>query len=97
MNKLSLYCLLAIVATTAAFTPTVYTPLAEYAKTHRIPQSSPSNIQSLMVFPAKSSTRRNRSTRMNMMAPAAGAAALMGVVSGGILGGALHAIAGEFH
>ena len=29
------------------------------------------------------------------MAPAAGAAAVMGVVSGGVLGGALHAIAGK--
>jgi len=35
---------------------------------------------------------------MQMMAPAtSGAAALMGVVSGGILGGALHAIAGELN
>ena len=34
-----------------------------------------------------------------MSAPAAanGAAALMGVISGGILGGALHAIAGEIN
>ncbi len=34
---------------------------------------------------------------MNMMAPAAttGAAAVMGVISGGLLGGALHAIAGK--
>lgn len=29
------------------------------------------------------------------MVPTAGAGAMMGVVSGGILGGALHAIAGE--
>ena len=35
---------------------------------------------------------------MNMMAPdAPGAAAMMGVVTGGVLGGALHAIAGKSH
>lgn len=32
---------------------------------------------------------------MNMVPVASGAASVMGVVSGGILGGALHAIAGE--
>jgi nickel/cobalt exporter len=50
-----------------------------------------------------SSSNSNSRTRMNMVAavaaaPAAtGAAAAMGVISGGILGGALHAIAGPDH
>ena len=50
----------------------------------------------------RSSSSSSR-TRMNMVAavaaaPAAtGAAAAMGVISGGILGGALHAIAGKLH
>jgi hypothetical protein len=96
MNKCSLFCLLAIASTAAAFTP--ISPLNKFAHA----TSSPSSIQSahLSISPAKSSHRRNQSTsstKMSMMAPAAtGAGAMMGVVSGGILGGALHAIAGEF-
>lgn len=41
---------------------------------------------------------RHPRTRMNMVATPSttGAAAVMGVISGGILGGALHAIAGKF-
>ena len=41
--------------------------------------------------------RRMSSSRMTMnMVAGNGAATVMGIVSGGILGGALHAIAGEF-
>lgn len=49
-----------------------------------------------------SNSSRTSTTRMNMVAavavaPTTGAAAVMGVISGGILGGALHAIAGPDH
>ncbi len=54
------------------------------------------------VISTSGSHERRHTTATRMMAPAAasatatGASALMGVVSGGILGGALHAIAGKF-
>ena len=49
-------------------------------------------------FSNKEYIQTRQRTKMSMSAPAAatGAAAFMGVVSGGIIGGALHAIAGKF-
>lgn len=54
-------------------------------------------IQHVLNTPPSSSSSTTCRTRLNMVDPMAaktGAAALMGVISGGILGGALHAIAG---
>jgi len=95
-------CLLAMASTTAAFAP------ARIATIHKVAQSpfatnGKSSIQPTSAFPnalmleSKNKNIHNhqrKMTRMNLAA-ATGAATMMGIVSGGILGGALHAIAGE--
>jgi hypothetical protein len=96
-------CLLAMASTTAAFAP------ARIATIHKVAQSpfatnGKSSIQptstcfpNALMLESKNKNTHNhqrKMTRMNLAA-ATGAATMMGIVSGGILGGALHAIAGE--
>lgn len=97
MTNISILALVAIACApfyTSAFAPSTYS-------IQKPAVSSPLfNIQTKLCAPNQNSIfnhdRNQSTTRMNMMAPgASGAAAMMGVVTGGVLGGALHAIAGK--
>jgi len=99
MAKISILALIALASApfyTGAFAPSTYS-------IQKPAVSSPLfNIQTKLSAPKQNSIfnhdRNQSSIRMNMMAPGApGAAAMMGVVTGGVLGGALHAIAGPDH
>lgn len=103
--KVSLHVLslLAIVSSAAAFAPASHSPININPRARSASSaSSLFNIQSAKSSPISTTgtsfheRNQNSSTKLNM-APAAGAAAVMGVVSGGVLGGALHAIAGPDH
>jgi nickel/cobalt exporter len=104
---------MAMASTAAAFAPphaittTTTSKINHFPQTYAhtntrpnsIPSSSPFSIHTHTPLPRRHPrTSTSSNTRMNMMAPAAsGASAVMGVISGGILGGALHAIAGPDH
>lgn len=107
MAKSSLVYLLLTTATcVAAFSPTHHrvAPAVSTQKswTSLPPSNGGLSSVSNKVVSKGATTRitynhdRNHLTKLNMN-PTAGAAAMMGVVSGGILGGALHAIAGPDH
>ena len=90
-------------STTAAFVPvrtaTIHkiaqSPLATSTSIHQ-PSTIVATMPNTLTFDRNTShNHQRRMTKMNMVA-GNGAAAVMGIVSGGILGGALHAIAGEF-
>lgn len=101
MSKLSVICLLALMSTSMAFTPSSmpYTNINQIhtPKINDIRSSASSNLfHSIHSKQVRNNNDDKRQSLQLNMAPATGAAAMMGVVSGGILGGALHAIAGEF-
>lgn len=101
MSKLSVICLLALMSTSMAFTPSMpYTNINQIhtPKINDIRSSASSNLfHSIHSKQVRNNNDDKRQSLQLNMAPATGAAAMMGVVSGGILGGALHAIAGPDH
>ncbi len=105
MAKISLLALIAVVSSplyTTAFAPSSSASSFSLQRPGTASSSPLFNTQFDPKLTTTSPSHERRSTTARMMAPAAasatatGASALMGVVSGGILGGALHAIAGKF-
>ena len=102
MTTFSLICLIATVSTTVAFAPVrtanihkiVQSPFASSGTSSIQPTSTDTFPNTLLLENTKTHNHQRKMTRMNMAATT-GAATMMGIVSGGILGGALHAIAGE--
>jgi hypothetical protein len=92
------FILLSTLCTSDAFVPTTRSihTINHHSKCRN--QHKLDSIEHVLNLGAGASTSNGNSrTRMNMSAAApVGAAAAMGVISGGILGGALHAIAGKF-
>eukprot|EP00553_Chaetoceros_curvisetus_P000594 CAMPEP_0204618218 /NCGR_PEP_ID=MMETSP0717-20131115/4943_1 /ASSEMBLY_ACC=CAM_ASM_000666 /TAXON_ID=230516 /ORGANISM="Chaetoceros curvisetus" /LENGTH=307 /DNA_ID=CAMNT_0051631911 /DNA_START=25 /DNA_END=948 /DNA_ORIENTATION=+ len=106
MAKISLLALIAVVSSplyTTAFAPSSSASSFSLQRPGTASSSPLFNTQFDPKLTTTSPSHERRSTTARMMAPAAasatatGASALMGVVSGGILGGALHAIAGPDH
>lgn len=93
------FILLSTLCTSDAFVPTTRSihTINHHSKSRN--QHKLDSIEHVLNLGAGASTSNGNSrTRMNMSAAApVGAAAAMGVISGGILGGALHAIAGPDH
>jgi len=104
MTTFSLICLIATVSTTVAFAPVrtanihkiVQSPFASSGTSSIQPTSTDTFPNTLLLENTKTHNHQRKMTRMNMAATT-GAATMMGIVSGGILGGALHAIAGPDH
>lgn len=99
MTKLSALALLAIISSSVAFVPQSFTPQhvrgldSSFEKTisHYSTARKISFTQSNTVY------ERSHSMKLNMVAAssATAAASVVGAISGGLLGGALHAIAGK--
>jgi len=60
------------------------------------PAFAPTLTDSYNAFECMNGHQERQSTQINMTPATSGAAALMGITTGGLLGGALHAIAGGF-
>lgn len=98
MAKLSALALLTIISSSVAFAPQSFTPQHirvldsfESSINHRSPRRRKPSIQSI------SPHERANSMKLNMVpaSSATAAASVVGAITGGLLGGALHAIAGK--